>query len=262
MLITIMAMRPVPRLAQRPPEAAVDANDPVTIATRDGDRGGHQHGPAEGDVEEEGDDRPEGDHLAVGEVHQSGRAEDQRQADGAHGDDQAEADALDAEAHEALEIEATSRPPPPGGRTRTARPGRARRSCSKVRVVRSSSSQRDALGQRVGVDRDGVRPGPRQRHLALTILVGCDGVDLLAVGTLDGDVHALGDGLLARSRSRSAASRGPTSPPPWSPPAGSCRAPCARRGARAISAAGRARSHRAGPPRPSSWTLPPARAGL
>ena len=51
--------------------------------------------PAEVPVEEPGHDRAEGDQLAVGEVHEARGAEDQRQADRAHRDDQAEVHALD-----------------------------------------------------------------------------------------------------------------------------------------------------------------------
>ena len=50
--------------------------------------------PDAGDVEQEGDHAAERHHLAVGEVGQAGRAEDQRQADRAHGEDEPEPDAV------------------------------------------------------------------------------------------------------------------------------------------------------------------------
>ncbi len=81
-------------VAQRAPEEAVEPRPRDGGHADGGDRRGDQV-PPQGDVEEVGRQGAEGHHLAVGEVGQPGRAEDQRQADGAHGDDQPEADALD-----------------------------------------------------------------------------------------------------------------------------------------------------------------------
>lgn len=131
----------------------------------------------------------------MGEVHQSGRPEDQREADGGHPEHQAEADPLDAEAHEALETRGHVAAAEPGGQREQHGPG-----APGAHLEGEGGAllvlERDALGQRVGIDRDGVPARTRQRDLPLTILVAGDGVDLLAVGTLDGDVHALGEGIL------------------------------------------------------------------
>jgi hypothetical protein len=171
--------------AQRPPDGQL-VERPDARADHHGDqrRGDERHTAL--DVDEPRGDRTDGDQLAVREVGQAGGAEDQREPDRGHGDEQAEAQALDEQLH------------PADGATSGAGAAVAERDdhalvASGVDGHRAGvlAGEDHALGQPLLVDRHGVLARPGQGDHPPAVLVGLDRVDLAAVGGGDDHLDAL-----------------------------------------------------------------------
>ncbi len=139
-------------------------------------------------VEPQGDQRAERDHLAVGEVRQPGRAEDQREPDRRDGDDHRQLEAVGEGLRELAPLAL--------GLTQVLaeeeRPGRAAVGPDHHTLVRVGLTfwNGDAFGQRLGVEPHVVRSRLLDRDLVVALLVGhCLG-DELAVRCLDDDADA------------------------------------------------------------------------
>jgi hypothetical protein len=140
----------------------------------------------EPDVEDERQDGAAGDELAVREVRQAGRAEDERQADRRHGDDQPELQPADEQLRCAVEprgVLGVALPEREQGRREVRGPHR------DGAPLRRALAQGDALGERGRVEHDLVGAGAGQRDLEGAAVVGDRRADLGAV-LLHADGHA------------------------------------------------------------------------
>src|SRR4051794_32105139 len=192
--------------AQRPPQAPFVQDADAGSGDHRDDRGRDQRDTA-ADVDVPGDDGPDGDQFAVGEVGQPGGAEDQRETDGADGDEQAEPDAVDQQL-DGLDRAAAG----VGGAVDEAeehRLGAAGTDGDGDRVA--VAAQVHTGGQVALGEGDLVLAGSGHRDAEPAVLIGVDGLDLPAVGGRDLHLDTLDRPALAgleRAGDRLARGRG------------------------------------------------------
>src|SRR3954447_6033126 len=176
--------QPGAAVAQRAPQAEFGhrADGP---ADHHGDQGGRDERDVQVHVDVPGDDRADRDQLAVREVRQPRRPEDQRQAHGAHRDEQTEPDAVDEEL-DRTDVAAAG-VPAAVVETDDDRLVAARTDGDRAAVL---PSQDDAPGQLVLVDRDDVLTGAGQVDRPFAFGAGLHRVDLVAGGGGDRDRDA------------------------------------------------------------------------
>ena len=199
--------------------------------------------------------RAERHELAVGEVRQARRPEDQRQADGRDGEDQAEPDAVDRALGELLEERQRL---PAGLAAEEVEPADVGGEARFVEGDLGRAVDLDAVGQRVLLQRDDVVTALGQADQGDAGVVGLGPPDLGAVRRRDDELHA-GHRLATSSPRRrpSGTGRARATPGPSHVAACALTAPASRdmTAARAATAIGRSARRRLAftapsPPRP------------
>ena len=203
-----MAIKPGLALAQRFPEPSV-VDEAEAPGQHDAQDRGEDERDAQRDVEPPGDDRAEGDDLAVREVGEPGRPVDQREPDGSKRDDQAEPQPLDGELGRLVPL--AGEVALPLAEREEDRSGRAGHDDVLDRVL---GGRGHALGKRLLVELDGVGAGPGylDHPSPTSSLVPVPENPSASVAV----TSTPGTGLPARSRRN-----------PWMVPVGSSSAACA-----------------------------------